>query len=182
MTAPASAPAPIAPPTRAIRVAVIHCSASANGKPLTVQELDRWHKLRGFRRDPKLIGFNAPELKHIGYHFVIDVDGNVTSCRGEREMGAHVQGYNQDSLGICLVGTDAFTAAQWRALRNLVTGLQVRHRGIKVKGHRDFSPDQNANGIIEPFEWLKTCPGFDVAGWLADKMQPPAGHVWGVAP
>ena len=25
----------------------------------------------------------------------------------------------------------------------------------------------DGDGIIEPNEWLKTCPGFDVAAWLA---------------
>jgi N-acetyl-anhydromuramyl-L-alanine amidase AmpD len=50
-----------------------------------------------------------------------------------------------------------------------------RARGIC--GHRDLSPDRNGNGLVEPIEWLKTCPGFDVAAWLAADMVPPAGHI-----
>jgi hypothetical protein len=29
-------------------------------------------------------------------------------------------------------------------------------------GHRDLSPDLDGNGHIEPDEWMKQCPGFDV--------------------
>ena len=31
----------------------------------------------------------------------------------------------------------------------------------KIQGHRDFSPDKNHNGTIEPWEWIKDCPSFD---------------------
>jgi hypothetical protein len=31
----------------------------------------------------------------------------------------------------------------------------------KIQGHRDFSPDRNGNGTIEPEEWIKACPSFD---------------------
>jgi len=177
-----SLPSTAANPARAIKFIVIHCSASKNGEPLPLTELDRWHKLRGFKRDPKLIGYNSPALKHIGYHYVVGHHGVVDGARGEREIGAHVAGFNANSLGICVVGTDAFSAAQWEALKNLVQGLLKRYPRAEVRGHRDFSPDQNRNGVIEPFEWLKTCPGFEVADWVRNGMQPPRGHVLGVAP
>ena len=35
-----------------------------------------------------------------------------------------------------------------------------------ILGHRDFSPDKNRNGIIEPSEWMKSCPSFSVKDWL----------------
>ena len=31
-----------------------------------------------------------------------------------------------------------------------------------ILGHRDLSPDLNGNGLIEPNEYLKQCPCFDV--------------------
>ena len=34
--------------------------------------------------------------------------------------------------------------------------------GGKVVGHRDLSPDLNGNGEVEPMEWTKQCPCFDV--------------------
>ncbi|MEG1573307.1 MAG: N-acetylmuramoyl-L-alanine amidase, partial [Bacteroidales bacterium] len=30
-----------------------------------------------------------------------------------------------------------------------------------IQGHRDFSPDLNENGKIEPNEFVKECPCFD---------------------
>ena len=33
----------------------------------------------------------------------------------------------------------------------------------RVCGHRDLSPDLNGNGEIEPEEWIKQCPCFEVA-------------------
>lgn len=157
---------------RAINLLVIHCSASPNGKRVTSEEIDAWHKARGFKRQAQQIGFNEPRLQHIGYHYVIYAEGAVRIGRGESEIGAHAQGYNQKSIGICMVGTDRFSASQWLALRQLVTALRARYADIHILGHRDLAPDQNRNGHIEPFEWLKTCPGFDVANWLARGMTP----------
>ena len=34
--------------------------------------------------------------------------------------------------------------------------------GRFICGHRDLSPDLNGNGEIEPEEWVKACPCFDV--------------------
>ena len=41
--------------------------------------------------------------------------------------------------------------------------LLVDYPGCKVCGHRDLSPDLNGNGEIEPEEWVKQCPCFDVS-------------------
>lgn len=178
---------------RPINNIVIHCSATPNGSSLfqgqhgkpgfktPVEVIDGWHMKRHFlRREPYLSKQN-PQLRHIGYHFVIYLSGVVATGRALEEIGAHVQGFNQKSIGICMVGTDRFTIEQWQALRDLITGLRKRYPDASVKGHRDFSPDQNKNGIVEPFEWLKTCPGFDVATWLGGGMEPMSGHILGAA-
>ena len=31
-----------------------------------------------------------------------------------------------------------------------------------IFGHRDLSPDVDGDGHIEPEEWMKSCPCFDV--------------------
>lgn len=162
---------------RLITSIVIHCSASPNGRRVTSEDIDAWHRERGFRRDPKLIGYNEPGLRHIGYHYLIYAEGPCRIGRGEQEVGAHTSGHNRDSLGVCLVGTDAFGARQWVTLRGLLADLRQRFPAARVCGHRDLSPDQNRNGIVEPFEWLKTCPGFDVAAWLRSGMEPPPAHI-----
>jgi len=174
---------------RTINAIVIHCAATPNGKAFTIADLDAMHKARGFKRAAQAVRNLNPELKHIGYHFVIELDGSIKSGRGLEEIGAHVQGNNARSIGICMVGTDKFTQAQWMALRecliNLATKILGRtimtadsmlqsfaNAGISIKGHRDYSPDLNGNGRIERNEYIKTCPGFDVATWVKGGMMP----------
>ena len=175
-------PKPYAPARRAsggrdIQLIVIHCSASPNGRRVTSEEIDAWHQARGFARNPALIGANEPKLRHIGYHYVIYAEGATRIGRGEREPGAHCQGYNRNSIGICLVGTDQFGLPQWDTLKGLVSALALTYPQARIVGHRDLSPDQNQNGFVEPFEWLKTCPGFSVADWRAGGMEPLKNHV-----
>ena len=162
---------------------VIHCAASTNGQALgsskqsAAQVIDGWHAKRGFRRlDYNISKYNG-ELRHIGYHYVIDTNGAVEPGRHELEMGAHVKGHNAHSIGICVVGTDQFTASQWEALAALVRDLKARYPQAHICGHRDLSPDIDGDGTVEPHEWLKICPGFTVADWLAGGMAPLPGHI-----
>jgi len=171
---------------RTITLIVIHCSASANGDSLfrgalgqpgfatPIQTIDAWHAARGFHRDEKARRFFNPDLVAIGYHFVIYRNGVTVAGRAEQETGAHVNGYNQKSLGICLIGTDQYSPEQWQSLRELITLLQKRYPDARIVGHRDLSPDLNGNGVVEPGEWLKTCPGFAVAEWLGSGMLAPS--------
>lgn len=169
---------------RQINLIVIHCSASPNSDTLfrgkagdvgfqtPVQIIDEWHAKRGFHRDQAARVRYNPGLRAIGYHYVIYRNGAISTGRDVTEIGAHVTGFNQKSLGVCLVGTDRFTKNQWESLRDLVTRLHSLYPDSRVAGHRDLSPDQNANGIVEKFEWLKTCPGFDVTEWLGSGVNP----------
>lgn len=103
--------------------------------------------------------------RDIGYHWIIDRDGTVAPGRPETVQGAHVAGYNQDSLGVCLLGghgsvqdgifSDNFTQAQADALRRLLRDIEARHGKVRVRGHNEV-----AN---------KACPGFNVQRWLANK-------------
>lgn len=142
---------------RQINKIIIHCSASREGQHLTVSDIDKMHCARGWNG--------------IGYHYVVSTDGSVHTGRSEEKVGAHVSGHNADSIGICYVGgldragnpKDTRTEAQKASIRGLVNELCRKYPAIvEVKGHRDYSPDLNGNGIIEPFEWLKACPCFDV--------------------
>lgn len=202
----ASSPATLNRPRRNIDLIVLHCSATASGKQLQrgepgkpgylscAQIIDAWHAERGFARKAAARSTLNPGLGSIGYHFVIDTTGQVFTGRGLDEIGAHAAGHNERSIGICLVGgveRDAiYTAAQWQSLSNVVlwlaTDLQIplalpRRTGDLVGGgvcgHRDLSPDLNGNGTAEPNEWLKTCPGFDVGYWLANRLQPAERNV-----
>jgi N-acetylmuramoyl-L-alanine amidase len=174
---------------RAVTQVVVHCSATPSGQwlkgcaPVTI---NGWHAARGFRRGAVARRAFNPDLGSIGYHFVVDIDGRVWSGRHVDEIGAHAAGNNATSIGICLVGgaeRDAqYTAEQWAALATLVRRLLPLLRpGAGVVGHRDLSPDANGNRVVEPGEWLKTCPGFEVAHWLMRGMKPLPYHVYPAA-
>ena len=142
---------------RKIDAIVIHCSATRVSLPVTVRDIDSWHRARGFKK--------------IGYHYVIYMDGSVNPGRPVEEVGAHAEGHNATSVGICYVGglddrgrpADTRTPEQKIAIRTLVNELKGRYPQARtVVGHRDLSPDKNGNGVIEKWEWLKECPCFDV--------------------
>lgn len=171
--------------SRTIKQIVIHCAASQNGKRLGDGKrktaagcIDVWHSARGFKREPSVRATFNPQLFSIGYHFVIDCDGVKETGRSLDEAGAHVAGHNVNSIGICMVGTDRYTKAQWDALSSLIRALQLKYPTAAIKGHRDLSPDLNGDGTITPNEYLKTCPGFTVAEWLAGGMLPLRSALW----
>lgn len=199
---------------RSINLIVIHCSATASGKPLhqgewgkpgylnASQVINAWHAARGFKRNLEAVRQFNSKLPSIGYHFVIDLTGEVYTGRGVGEVGAHAQNFNAHSIGICLVGgaelEGRYTPAQWKSLQTVVLikarqnrislAMPVRSAdashplGYRVEngvcGHRDLSPDKDGDGLIESFEWLKTCPGFDVSAWLASGMTPESKHIY----
>jgi N-acetylmuramoyl-L-alanine amidase len=162
-------------PLNQINEIIIHCAATPNGKWFTAFDIDQWHAQRRFKRDPRLAQ-HSPH-KHIGYHFVIGIKGGVEIGRNLYEIGAHCHGHNQRSIGICLIGTDKFTAKQWDALKALVLAMHQQFPQSRIVGHRDLSPDKDGDGKIEPNEWTKTCPGFDVYTWLWGEMQPLPDHL-----
>lgn len=141
---------------------VVHCSATRPTQDIGVRDITQWHIQRGFDT--------------VGYHYVIRRNGEVERGRPENAVGAHVRGHNANSIGICLAGgVDAdgkpannFTAAQFVALHQLLDELRKRYPDARVLGHRDLSPDLNGDGVISPNEFIKACPSFDVATWLAN--------------
>jgi len=189
--------------TRSLNLIVVHCSATANGDALfrgqsgkpgfqtAATAIDAMHAQRGFKRDAAAAARFNPQLKSIGYHFVIACNGALFTGRDLPEVGAHVQGHNATSIGICMVGTSAYTVDQFKALEallrqlnkalsiplakptrvNRTTGGSTLING--VCGHRDLSPDLNGDGRITSNEYVKTCPGFDVSDYIANQFVPP---------
>lgn len=120
---------------RNITKLIAHCSDSPNDRDVTVDEIRGWHKQRGWN--------------DIGYHYVIYRNGQIMPGRPASEVGAHCKGQNHDSIGVCLIGRDAFTTEQFDSLRKLYRMLGNIFQGIGIYGHRDFTD-------------LKTCPNFEV--------------------
>ena len=38
----------------------------------------------------------------------------------------------------------------------------MKYPQAEILGHRDISPDTNHNGIVDPWEYIKACPCFNV--------------------
>ena len=139
---------------------IVHCSATKAGLDFTATDIDRWHRERGFNG--------------IGYHYVIRLDGKLEKGRDVTLAGAHCKGWNERSVGICYIGgldengrpTDTRTNVQNRVLYQIIMDLQREYNILQVLGHRDTSPDLNGDGVIEPYEYVKACPCFDVREFL----------------
>lgn len=141
---------------RKITEIIVHCEATPEGENFTPEQVNASHKARRFSpyvRDGK--------TWYIGYHYVIQLDGEVIPCRPESIKGCHCTGHNANSIGISYVGgcpprtdknwmkkaKDTRTPAQKAALIKLLKELKARYPGASIHGHRDF-----AN---------KACPSFD---------------------
>jgi N-acetylmuramoyl-L-alanine amidase len=130
---------------------VVHCAATTPEMDIGVKEIDKWHRDRGW--------------KGCGYHIVIRRNGVREIGRHIDAVGAHVEGYNAVSVGVCLVGginkqgkaENNFTKEQYEALWEVIQILKNQFPKAEVVGHRDL----NAG---------KECPSFDVKRWYAEKM------------
>lgn len=134
---------------------VLHCSATEEGVEFDAEDIDRWHKDRGFAQ--------------IGYHRVYLIKGGIQDGRPLNkdhivepfERGAHAKGINSASVGACYIGgldsarnpKDTRTAEQLADMEQDVKALLRQFPNARVIGH-----NQIAN---------KACPCFDVPEWAA---------------
>jgi len=139
---------------KSIEYIVVHCSATKPSMNIGVEEIDKWHRDRGWAK--------------IGYHIVIrrnpgKLGGLIEyGDRSLLEAGAHVKGYNYKSIGVCMIGgvdnfnnpENNFTQEQFRALSKTINFLHGIFPNAKILGHCDF-PKVN-----------KACPVFDVEAWV----------------
>jgi len=131
---------------RKIDLIIIHCSATSEKQDIGAAEIKKWHLARGW--------------KDIGYHHIIRRNGVIEAGRSEAITGAHTEGHNSNSIGVCLVGgidrtgkaVSNFTPVQWASLINLIRTLKSKYPNATIHGHREY-----AN---------KDCPSFDVQEWL----------------
>ena len=116
-------------PGRPVLLLIIHCSATLPGQRVSVEDIDRWHRQRGF--------------DCIGYHFYITVDGTIWTGRPLSQIGAHCKGYNAHSIGICYEGgldeegrpCDTRTLLQKAALVAIINKLREIYPAADVVGH-----------------------------------------------
>ena len=135
-----------------IQFLIVHCSATSPSEEANHETIERYHT-------------TARGWPTIGYHYVINRDGNIVNTLPEDQRGIHVAGFNSVSLGICLVGginedgvpEANFTSLQFESLEILLRELKGRYPRSEVKGHRDF----NAISATP-----KACPAFNIHVWM----------------
>lgn len=133
--------------SRNINLIVVHCAATNPNMDIGAAEIRKWHTDKGW--------------DDIGYHNVIRRNGTLEHGRDLAISGAHAKGYNQFSIGVCLVGgvdiennpTDNFTDEQYTTLRGYLDTMLDAFPNSEIVGHRDLP------GVS------KACPSFDVKEW-----------------
>lgn len=110
----------------------------------STEQLRRYHQSHNGWRD-------------IGYHWVVEEDGAIVPGRPEEQPGAHVGGFNDHTIGICVTGHGDFSdfkPAQLAALVRKCAQICAARKlsGIRVIGHRE-APLHGAPATA------KTCPG-----------------------
>ena len=146
---------------RKINFIVIHCSAGFGDLA----------SIKKFWKD-------TLKWKTGGYHRWVDLDGGVTDLYDLDVITNGVKGFNNHSVHISYRGgvdknnvnkaLDTRTEAQKesiitsikKVLEELKKYQSINH--IKILGHRDFSKDQNGNGIVDSWERIKECPSYEV--------------------
>lgn len=157
-----------------LKYLVIHCTATPEGREVTGADIRRMHC------SPVSAGGRG--WKQVGYTDIIRLDGTIERLVDNNEDGNvdpwevtnGAKGYNSVSRHIVYAGgcdrsmkpKDTRTSAQKRAMEAYVKDFHRRFPAVKIIGHRDLSPDRNGDGIIEPSEWMKACPSFEVQEWL----------------
>ena len=132
---------------RDLKRIILHCSATPEGREVSVETIRGWHT------DPPPQGRGWSD---IGYHYVIHLDGKIEIGRPIEVQGAHVSGENEDSIGICYIGgvdasnepKDTMTVSQEIAFVEIVKSLRLIFGELSIHGHNEFS--------------TKACPSFSV--------------------
>ena len=127
---------------RTINEIIVHCTATPEVRIETVQSIRNMHKAKGW--------------SDIGYHYLIGLNGERWEGRNVNLIGAHCEGHNSNSIGVCYVGgvdkkmqaKDTRTEKQKDALVALLKDLRKLYPKAKIYGHHDFNKG-------------KSCPCFD---------------------
>ena len=131
---------------------VVHCTATPEGRAVTVADITRWHVRDNVGRT-------------IGYHHVIGLNGEHWATLPEAQVGNHARGANANGIGVVYVGgldrlaktaKDTRTPAQKATLLRVLREIKARYPNARIIGHRDVPGTR------------KACPSFSVADWCKE--------------
>lgn len=122
---------------------VVHHSASRRN--VTVEVIRAWHLKKGW--------------SDIGYHYVVQEDGEARVARPVGRTGCHCRKHNSYTVGVCVTGDNTIPGRHWlpvqmEGLKDLVRSLRLVWPGMKVVGHSDLAATE--------------CPGVDINSLLEE--------------
>tara|TARA_R100000808_G_scaffold6280_2_gene18799 strand:+ start:4410 stop:4946 length:537 start_codon:yes stop_codon:yes gene_type:complete len=131
-------------------LAIIHCAFTPRTHDIGVAEIDQWHRQKGWLS--------------CGYHYVIRRDGQIEIGRELMVAGAHTIGFNNKSVGVCLVGG---ASADLKRYENNFEDDQMASLEAVLRHIIEVWPDLVVAGHCDVAD--KRCPGFDVQKWAESK-------------
>ncbi len=144
---------------RTINKIIIHCTATEAAKLVTIEDINQWHKARGW--------------KGCGYHFLILQNGHIQVGRPIAEIGAHCLGHNAYSIGIAYVGGllngkphDTRTFEQIESMVSLIEDLTKEFPTIiEVRGHNEYGHKACPCFNVQAFCMVHNLPPYNLAGY-----------------
>lgn len=111
--------------------------------------INDWHKQR-WPNNPDSGG------KHIAYHWVIRKDGKIEKGRDESSVGWHVKGFNKESIGIVLTGSNKLSwypsDGQYDSLVVVLRDVLNRYKILptQIFFHRDLNSTSCPGRLSKP--------------------------------
>ncbi|WP_315114631.1 peptidoglycan recognition family protein [uncultured Clostridium sp.] len=115
----------------------------AEASKCSIEDIHRWHLNNGW--------------SGCGYHYLVRKDGSIWTGRPETSVGAHVAGFNTNSIGICAEGsymTETMPIMQRNSVIDLCKHLCNKYGIDKIYGHREVGAS-NCPGANHPLEEIK---------------------------
>lgn len=137
---------------RKLDTIILHCTATKFDHDISVEDINIWHKARGF--------------KMCGYHYLVKLDGTIEFGRPLDMVGAHCRGFNKHSVGIAYAGgidenkqsSNTMNEVQEDSIFFLIESLAIVFGDLRLLGHNDLTD-------------LKSCPNFNVGEWWVDQQK-----------
>lgn len=112
--------------------------------------------VRGIQR----FHMDAKGWADIGYHYLVGMTGTVYEGRPLYTVGAHCEGFNTPSFGVCFLTADGITPVAGAACVNLIQLVEyvTLHHKVAILAHREKRPTH--------------CPGDKLFTWIVAVRSP----------